>query len=933
MFAGKPACYFATTMSALSFLRTATTAGFALVLGTVISTSCATPEFDFGDGPSMTDGNTGGTGGTGSGGVSDGGSGGGSSGSGSGGTVTVPHCENREVDADETDTDCGGNDCNKCGLGRKCEVASDCVNDACWGMKCQNPTCTDDYKNGTETDENCGGDECGPCDTDARCVKASDCASQVCQSGKCKAPTCTDRKQNQSEVDVDCGGECDPCDVGMICVVDGDCKGPDAASENPGTPNCSAEKACELVCPIPSGDCNEKAADGCETNTNTSVDHCGACGDKCAPAHATGQCVGGTCGILVCSTGYADINGNAGDGCEVNHLTDPEHCGVNANDLVTCSDEHGTPACNAGVCTIDCAAGYDDCNENVADGCEANLSKDVFNCTGCGNECPGGGNLSPFCDATDADGNGDPCGTTTCGTNLGDCNGDGVCTDNLTTIATCGSCGTTCTTTHGTPACTNTSGYQCSIAACDSDGTSDWEDCDGLPSACEVDILNNNLRCGGCLLNDAKSGNGKNCTLILSDSTKHVASIDCDSGTCKILSCTGTWADCDGSFDNGCEINTATSTANCGGCKNPGTTWSGGADCANVWANGDGICDAGVCTFGSCDANRADCNNDKAAGASGNGCETTTNNNPANCGGCGFACTKNANTPENECIGTTCVPSCVTGMCPSTDPKQGCTNPLGTSANCTSCGNVCQGSTPYCHAGVGCRSYKKIRLVQSQTVQFLQPNGAVTGTTTNNFAIGSAATGHRLLVVAVSSIGNPGHVEPTAVTYGANKTLTQLTEANETTAAKYAALYYLKECDLVAAGDQKVTVTLPVGNGNGAVFFHAVLFENVEQTPTAVTSVVTSNSQTISLPGVTIPVDGWFMGAASGQQAAFSVTAPAGQTQTSAIGGAGSHKAIATAWGPMPASSYTFTWTANWDALAAVGMPLVPATTAAVSCP
>jgi hypothetical protein len=128
-------------------------------------------------------------------------------------------------------------------------------------------------------------------------------------------------------------------------------------------------------------------------------------------------------------------------------------------------------------------------------------------------------------------------------------------------------------------------------------------------------------------------------------------------------------------------------------------------------------------------------------------------------------------------------------------------------------------------------------------------------------------------------------------------------------------------------------VQLPTGNGNGAVFFHAVLFENIEQTLTNVTPVVTGNTQTISLPNVTIPVDGWFMGTASGQQAAFSVTAPSGQTQTSAIGGAGSHKAIATAWGPMPASTYTFTWTANWDALAAVGMSLVPATTPAVTCP
>ncbi len=909
-------------MSALRLLRTATIASFVLVLGSIVSTSCATPEFDFGEGPALdAPGGANGSGGTGSGATTSGGS---------GGVPSAPHCQNRKKDADETDTDCGGIDCAPCKRGSKCKVDSDCVNEACTGERCQDPSCTDDFKNGDETDLNCGGEHCGPCDTDARCIRASDCASQVCQSGKCKAPTCSDRKQNQNEVDVDCGGDCPPCDVGQGCVIAEDCRTPSPTSESQVPATCNENMTCELVCSSPHGDCNRKAADGCETNTSTDVNHCGGCGERCSPAHATPQCIGGACGIQVCDPGYADVNGLVEDGCEVHHLTDPEHCGTDPNDLKACSSENGTPDCNAGECTITCNAGFDDCNEDVSDGCEADLSRDVNNCTACNNRCLGGGNLSPYCDATDPDGNGNPCGTTTCPTNQGDCDGDGLCTDDLTTVTHCGSCGAKCTTSNGTPACSEVGGsYSCTIASCNANATSDWEDCDGVPSSCEVNVLDSNLRCGGCLSTDPNPGSGKNCAAILNDATKHVASVDCDSGTCKVLSCTDGWADCDGAFDNGCEVNTATNATHCGGCSNANTLWSGGTNCRDLWANADGTCTNSACVFSSCDAGRGDCNNDRALGGAGNGCETTTTNNAAHCGGCGLACTTNANTSANVCSGTTCVPSCNAGFCPATDPKQGCTNPLGTAANCTSCGNVCQGGTPFCHAGVGCRSYRAIGMAQRQSVQFNQQS-VLTGTTANNFNVTGTETGNRLLVVGISRRYN--NSSALTVRYG-NADLTALGTRQNPANSSYSAIYALSECALAAQGNQRLTVSVAAAGDNfGAVLADAMLFRNVAQ-PTASLVNNATDGPSASLPSVTMSSDSWFYGIATSiYPVAWTGTSPAGAVSVS-LNTLTDHHAMGSLWGPLTSDSRVFTWTpAAWTSWTAIGFPLVPATSL-VSCP
>ncbi len=407
------ACYLLTKMSALTFLRAATAAGFVLALGSMVSTSCATPDFDFGDGPSTS----------------------------FGGKGNPDHCSNRTKDADETDVDCGGLDCDECGLGRECAVNGDCENGSCTGGKCQAAKCTDRVKNGLETDVDCGGPGtgCAPCGTGRICEKNSNCASGVCLDGECQAPTCKDRTKNQGEVDVDCGGECGPCEVGRTCFEDDDCRDSSSSAEFPAEAVCN-DGACELVCKGKQRDCNEKASDGCEANIDTTLAHCGACGNACAPANAEGQCDAGECVVLACEEGYADVNGKPGDGCEVHHLSDPKHCGTSPTTLVACSRVNGTASCEDGVCRIACNDGFDDCNENVADGCEANLRTSTNHCTECGNRCAPQGNLAGLCDPDDADDDGEVCELTDCPVALG--------TD--TSCTTCGvACGSNTPYCHG----------------------------------------------------------------------------------------------------------------------------------------------------------------------------------------------------------------------------------------------------------------------------------------------------------------------------------------------------------------------------------------------------------------------------------------------------------------------------------------------------
>ncbi len=105
-----------------------------------------------------------------------------------------------------------------------CGEDADCLSDVCKNGICQVPTCNDDKKNGTETDKDCGGGMCAKCGPHLGCNAGSDCAGDQCVGGQC-AENCKDGVLNNGETSTDCGGpQCPGC-LGDTCSFGADCAG------------------------------------------------------------------------------------------------------------------------------------------------------------------------------------------------------------------------------------------------------------------------------------------------------------------------------------------------------------------------------------------------------------------------------------------------------------------------------------------------------------------------------------------------------------------------------------------------------------------------------------------------------------------------------------------------------------------------------------
>jgi hypothetical protein len=154
---------------------------------------------------------------------------------------------------------------------------------------------------------------------------------------------------------------------------------------NTSSTSCSGG-ACVPVCAAGFGNCDGNGINGCEDNTNTDSNNCGTCGHKCNLANASSTCSAGGCVITSCNAGFADCNNNPADGCEVNTNTNDANCGGCFN---SCQKANvATSSCSAGICTINsCNGGWGNCDNNAGNGCEDNLTNDINNCGVCNNKC------------------------------------------------------------------------------------------------------------------------------------------------------------------------------------------------------------------------------------------------------------------------------------------------------------------------------------------------------------------------------------------------------------------------------------------------------------------------------------------------------------------------------------------------------------------
>ncbi|MCG8556515.1 MAG: DNRLRE domain-containing protein [Proteobacteria bacterium] len=337
------------------------------------------------------------------------------------------------------------------------------------------------------------------------------------------------------------------------------------------------------VCPAGKADCDRVSLNGCEIDLLADPGHCGECGAACDPGEGcdNGHCVGRP---QVCQPGHADCDGDRSNGCEADLANSNEHCGQ--CDLA-CPPDHG---CRAGVCMFQapvCAPGWADCDGSRANGCEADTQNDARHCGRCQQACAPGQQCSAgLCVLQPL----------SCPPGWADCDGDrnNQCETNIQSDTRhCGNCGTVCL-----------AGQLCSTGRCTAQPilcTDGYANCDGNPANhCEVALARDPAHCGSCGIPCAPDAL-------------------CYDGSCLPVMCPPGLANCDG--DRICEANVWMDPAHCGGC---------GTVCAPSQR-----CQMGTCTDNPlvCEANTANCDLVWA-----NGCETDLANNPEHCGACMRQC-------------------------------------------------------------------------------------------------------------------------------------------------------------------------------------------------------------------------------------------------------------------------------------------------------
>lgn len=234
---------------------------------------------------------------------------------------------------------------------------------------------------------------------------------------------------------------------------------PDAAADAPSTDASGATKTC-------AGD--TVAVD--DPNYGCSATGC----YPCVLQNSTAKCAGGACAVAKCDEGFVDCNGYVGDGCERSIVADPLNCGGCGN---VCTYAHSPGACAGGHCAIGpCNLGWGNCDHNDANGCESDVSSDMASCGACGHACPTGPDLvvceNAACKATAC-----PAGLANCDANVG----NGCETDLSSTVTHCGSCEKDCTKTQASVTC---QAGTCKVIKCNVG----WGDCDSDPSTCETNL-------------------------------------------------------------------------------------------------------------------------------------------------------------------------------------------------------------------------------------------------------------------------------------------------------------------------------------------------------------------------------------------------------------------------------------------------------------
>lgn len=441
-------------------------------------------------------------------------------------------------DASQTDgpsapTDLGAPD----GGPTRCASAAACVGDP------RGPSC--DLATG----------QCAPCTpADDRCPSGQYCTAQnACAAG------CRD--------DAACaaGGAGARCNTAtrqcVACVTDDHCALGARCLGNACVMGCSPDRGC------PNG---QTCCEGGCVDTQSNIASCGGCAMRCAVPNAQAACAAGVCGVGACTAPFADCDRSAGNGCETDTQRDVAHCGGCA--MACAARANAGAACMGGVCVYTCAAGFDDCDGDPSNGCEADLNTDVARCGACANRCAVA-NATARCVAG-------RCAVGACAAGFAACDsdpGNGCETSTETSVMHCGGCGQACAAPANAAA-------TCEAGRCSFTCQPGFADCDGNASnGCEVDTRSSATHCGAC---------NRGCAL-------SNATAQCAGSRCTVAQCAAGAGDCDGEASNGCEANLRTSASHCGACGRScatGEVCEAGACARAVEVTGCGVSDGGTVT-------------------------------------------------------------------------------------------------------------------------------------------------------------------------------------------------------------------------------------------------------------------------------------------------------------------------------------------------